>query len=65
MRYEILIMAVKISIVVIWVMTPCSLVGGYRRFRGTQRLPTLKMEAIGVIWTYKTRSKRRVEKISE
>jgi hypothetical protein len=26
---------VKIHIVVVWVMTPCSLVGGYQRFGGT------------------------------
>jgi hypothetical protein len=27
--------AVKISIVVFWVVTPCSIVGGYMRFGGT------------------------------
>jgi hypothetical protein len=29
---------VKISFVVFWVVTPCSLVGGYRRFEGTYRV---------------------------
>jgi hypothetical protein len=30
--------AVKMSIVIFWVIMPCGLVDGYQRFRGTYRL---------------------------
>jgi hypothetical protein len=53
--------AVEISIVVVWVVTPCSLVCVYQRFGGTYRLlhpSVLKMEAIcsfeTLINTYET-----------
>jgi hypothetical protein len=58
--------AVKMLIVVFWIMTPCCLVGRYRRFGGTCRLTsTLQMEAIRffetLVITYKTTGRHNPE----
>jgi hypothetical protein len=37
LRFNVLTV-MKMAIMVFWVVTPCSFVGGYQRFRGTYRL---------------------------
>jgi hypothetical protein len=45
MRFEVL-MAVKMPMLVFWLVMPCELVGRYDRFGETYCLPALKTEAI-------------------
>jgi hypothetical protein len=46
LRFDAL-MVVKMSVVVFWVVSPCSLVGGYRRFEGTLWPPSSGLNAGG------------------
>jgi hypothetical protein len=48
-RFEILA-AVKISIVVFWVVTPCGLIGGYQHFGGMYRLHPEELTRHLVLW---------------